>query len=1181
MINQIKHLFYFLVLISSLLLTGLFPSRVLALTPGALVYRTTSDGKMFGYSSDELLEIENGILKNINPGHVGIYVGQGADGEHYIVEALAGGIVKTPAKYFVNEALGEKLLGAKMPRFASSFDRLKAVKIAESLVGQKLGYDFDFKNQKGPGSGDWTCVGLVEKVYESAGISNPNNPGALEYDPNYYRINITPDGFDKESVINQAGDCFSQKVEFSKIARRANLFLPLPELIGFNAGLEYRGDRYIFLPYTQFIQPTLVSEKIDIELIANFKDELIRGKTPVVSLLLRWSLINNPLSSVKVVVNKTTEVVENLWAKIFGQETGTKIVLSSDSKSSPQSSLSSQEGKVVINQSAGSSKSSGSKALNDKTNQQNKAVATSGSGIVINSNNSPIKNSTGTNNLTNENENKIKVLGIDSANNKSETTNNNLVKTNKVINTATSSTVSSLNTNNISTANTLVGSTNNVNSINNISSTAGVSVSKISAGLKTISNTTTNTATNTATNASASNPDNNSAPVNSQAPQALINKIYATGNNDFIELYNPLDFAFDLAEAGFRLEKSKTAEDPGLMMRIGNPSDGTYPGGTIIGAKGYYLIVRDDASNYYLNLADAIATRSEFNWTGSGYIIYLGKGAISSSADPDIIDAVGFGEAKYFQGAAPALAITDNYFLNRIKNTGNNNLDFNLLVSADPSISWEDEGGSNQIASNPNQSTDENNNQNNNQTDNNQTGNNTDNNINESGNQTEEENNENSGPDEGGEENNENNQSNWPADFIPFSLPDPIVSERVAHFWNFSECYGEHVYSVGKYDCSLEISYIYPKFSKILSTPVNGNEFSLSFYYRNSQRLTASPRLVLNLSNNTGQGINLLLEPGLFQAEGLPNSHWRYYGAPTMPDNSWHNFVLVVNKAESYWAVYFDGQEKYKHFFTQTLANNFINLELSSDMGSVAVDELIFWDRSLSLAEVRDHYDTAAPFYPIFIREPQLPAELKYFWNFNEGHEFVNIGGGVSAIDSINGLELSLPPNSWVWRSSENTGIVNSWGKNLEVNLLNPLTRKDLSLSFWWRSKLYPLEGRSLIALAYNQGAKLALAPDQYRRSFIFNDQYGIFSEGNNIDLPYDENWHHFAITYDSYRYQLKLFINGEEKRSQPFYWIKDGQEPNNLIIRSELNSIELDDLGIWEGALTPLQVQTIYQNSR
>ena len=79
-------------------------------------------------------------------------------------------------------------------------------------------------------------------------------------------------------MINAEGDCFAQNVEFSKIARRTNLILPLPEIVGLDAGLEYKGERYIFFPYTQFIQPSLVNERVDIDLASDFSSPEIRGK---------------------------------------------------------------------------------------------------------------------------------------------------------------------------------------------------------------------------------------------------------------------------------------------------------------------------------------------------------------------------------------------------------------------------------------------------------------------------------------------------------------------------------------------------------------------------------------------------------------------------------------------------------------------------------------------------------------------------------------------------------------------------------------------------------------------------------------------------------------------------------------------------------------------------------------
>lgn len=74
-----------------------------AMPPGTLLYRTSEEGKMFGYSGDSLTDIEKGILKAVSSGHVGIYIGK-ENGIDYVVEALADGIVKMPAERFVNES---------------------------------------------------------------------------------------------------------------------------------------------------------------------------------------------------------------------------------------------------------------------------------------------------------------------------------------------------------------------------------------------------------------------------------------------------------------------------------------------------------------------------------------------------------------------------------------------------------------------------------------------------------------------------------------------------------------------------------------------------------------------------------------------------------------------------------------------------------------------------------------------------------------------------------------------------------------------------------------------------------------------------------------------------------------------------------------------------------------------
>ncbi|MCF7860586.1 hypothetical protein K9M09_03105, partial [Patescibacteria group bacterium] len=102
-----KNFNYILIICLVLLCSLCWQKTVLALEPGTLLYRTSSNGEMYGYSSKELIREKNGIMTNIYPGHVAIYIGE-EDGVDYVVEALSGGIVKTPAQYFINESLGEE-----------------------------------------------------------------------------------------------------------------------------------------------------------------------------------------------------------------------------------------------------------------------------------------------------------------------------------------------------------------------------------------------------------------------------------------------------------------------------------------------------------------------------------------------------------------------------------------------------------------------------------------------------------------------------------------------------------------------------------------------------------------------------------------------------------------------------------------------------------------------------------------------------------------------------------------------------------------------------------------------------------------------------------------------------------------------------------------------------------------
>ncbi|MEI7451754.1 MAG: hypothetical protein WCK37_00960 [Candidatus Falkowbacteria bacterium] len=228
---------------------------------------------------------------------------------------------------------------------------------------------------------------------------------------------------------------------------------------------------------------------------------------------------------------------------------------------------------------------------------------------------------------------------------------------------------------------------NNATSTENIlssdSDNASSSESAISTSTEIIS-TSTETIIDNSTSTEAS--DNaTSTPAKTTPLKLLISRLYVTGDNDLIELYNPMSVDIDLAAGNYRLEKTKTAVDPAILMRFGNPADGTYPGGTIIKSGGTYLIVRDKAEVALREKAQAIATTKTFTFDSSGYTIYLGDDSISGPTDENIIDYVGYGTANFYEGLAPAPEISDNYILQRKTNNGlfvdtdSNSTDFSLV----------------------------------------------------------------------------------------------------------------------------------------------------------------------------------------------------------------------------------------------------------------------------------------------------------------------------------------------------------------------------------------------------------------------------------------------------------------------------------------------------------------------
>jgi protocatechuate 3,4-dioxygenase beta subunit len=234
-------------------------------TRGDLVFRD-SEEKIYGRDGDVCAPPSFGYANAVqHPGHVGIYVGN-----DMVIHALgwigAGTEVKKNRlsllpgiQTFYSDDNGEQVhypLGAKthkdlLNNSNAHILRENIIYLAERQTGEE--YDANFAQQKGPDSGDWTCCGFVEKVYESCAgqtlIYHEQEEGYNYGDEDLYAggLNITPDGHEYH-IFNSV--CYFQtNVEFSQI---------IPSTIFNLIGREFDLESYIYFPYTQFLQPKLI-----------------------------------------------------------------------------------------------------------------------------------------------------------------------------------------------------------------------------------------------------------------------------------------------------------------------------------------------------------------------------------------------------------------------------------------------------------------------------------------------------------------------------------------------------------------------------------------------------------------------------------------------------------------------------------------------------------------------------------------------------------------------------------------------------------------------------------------------------------------------------------------------------------------------------------------------------------
>ncbi len=1000
-------------------------------------------------------------------------------------------------------------MAARIPKAATTWQRAKAVAIAKYLASVDLAYDFDFSAQKGPWSGDWTCVGLSEKIYESANASNPERLGALEYEPSYYAVDITPDGYDGDSIYNEKGDCFSARREFSKIARRATTILPLPEIIGYNAGTEYKGGRYLFIPYTQAVQSTLADVPVDIDLSSAFPEEAVRGKVNNLALVLRWSLIDNPASSVKNIASKIESGLKSLfsgqkredelvWAETTGddkKETGA-IVNEAAEKISQFSAVKNHQ--LEDSSPAPIVKNSESSAPSTVSKPSSETVSSSSLENDVFSATRPLVSSGGT----------------ASSSPVSNPTLDNAVKKNLAI------------------------------------------WSPVAAKL----------ASSTQESKVETNPTNQeeTEAAEEAALTLVLSRLHTNGDDDWLEIWNYGEQDIDLSARKIRLEKSRTALDPGIILRFDSPSDASFPGGTLIRAGEPYRVVRDDASDELKAAADAIASRADFTFSDNAYTIYLASGAVSSPDDADIIDFLGYGETKYFEGSAPAPALTAGYLLRRKAKANTTLAD---ILNGGNQASWPP------VYDNDNNSSDwllwplggnlpeeE-----------------------EEDEDEEEENNENENNEE--EEEEEGAGSNTSDEDAPFTTIPGIDSPGLWRLWSFSDCTGSTTpemvskqankslrlngsWAIGRWGCG----YILPSAEMGLVTAnlepaLSGENFSLAFQFQGDSEY-ANAHFTFN---NQAENVALRFEFGAnrISFSGFPGLAGQYQ-IPNFMDGTWHHASLVWNALGEYWAFYVDAQELFRIDFSG-LAPGFDSLSLGAFNGKFIIDDLALWNRALSVAELQTIASSVRPLGPQKNYAPIPELSLLHAWNFDEA-------SGSIAEDSVGNIDWELPAGSLVYTGVSGKALnFPPSGTYYSLNI-PALKTNNFSTSWWWQNQATsPYSGRLHLDLNDGDQRLAGLVLDTRQQRLLYNNESELWADNHEI-LPDDNAWHHFALVYDDYDYLWQLFVDGVLKLEARRLPLLAGGEISRINFSSSFNDYKLDNFKVWRGKLDADKVWAEYQ---
>ncbi len=149
-------------------------------------------------------------------------------------------------------------------------------------------------------------------------------------------------------------------------------------------------------------------------------------------------------------------------------------------------------------------------------------------------------------------------------------------------------------------------------------------------------------------------------------------------DNDWVELYNPNDFAVSLK--GWSLQKQSKDDPCSLGSGFYKKN---FSADAVIPAGGFFLVTDTESDDYLQSLADMTIGWSLSN-DATVYLVH-GTAPIESAEEKTIVDTVGFGSACFFE-TTPAVNPPESKSIGRVdgNDTDNNGTDFVVQEIANP-----------------------------------------------------------------------------------------------------------------------------------------------------------------------------------------------------------------------------------------------------------------------------------------------------------------------------------------------------------------------------------------------------------------------------------------------------------------------------------------------------------------